>query len=65
MYRFYYTIAKNTIINHIIGCKLPHKIPYTLEGYLTRKLPDKYQKDIKYQIKLVRNYKRNKRKSQI
>ena len=27
MYRFYYTIAKNTIINHMIGCKLPHKIP--------------------------------------
>ena len=22
------------------GCKLPHKIPYTLEGYLTRKLPN-------------------------
>ena len=31
MYRFYYTIAKNTIINHMIGCKLPHKIPYTLQ----------------------------------
>ena len=30
----------------MIGCKLPLKIPYTLEGYLTRKLPDKYQKDI-------------------